>query len=262
MRVKKSRKIIDLGVLVLLVVLASILTVAVHVSFLSSIFLFFVIPSAYLMYRKPSNFKKAIVGGVLLGIVWGFAFDFIAEYNGAWSWSARNSLVFPKLLLGTVSLDILVWFFFWIFLVIAFYEYFIEYDFDDRISKRVIASFSCGVITDIFLIFLYKYFPIALEIKYAYLVLGLVTLLPFFYVIVRRPSLIPKLMAVLPFFIFLYLSYELAALSIGLWDFPGQYLGTIQLLHLTFPLEEFVFWILISGAVVAAYHELYIDDFR
>ena len=102
--------------------------------------------------------------------------------------------------------------------------------------------------------------PALLQFKYAYLVLGCISVLPFLYLIYRKPRIVPKLLSLMPFFILLYLSFELVALYLNLWSFPGHYIGYVSLFNLQFTFEEFLFWIIASSAVTASYHELFVDD--
>lgn len=248
----------DFFVVIGLVIISAFLAVFFKLTSLLTTLLFFGLPSGYLIIRKPSNFKKAALGGLLFGLLWGFSFDFIAELNRAWSYP--RPLTFPDYFLGVVSLDVMIWFFLWAFLIIAFYEYFVEYDFSKKISPNIRYSIFFGFLTLSVVIALFKTNPDLLRFPYAYLVLGALTLGPFLYVVRKRPKLLHKFLKITPFFVFLYLSFELVALYLNLWNFPGQYLGMIEIWHLRFPLEEFVFWILASSAVAASYHELFIDD--
>jgi hypothetical protein len=69
-----------------------------------------------------------------------------------------------------------------------------------------------------------------------------------------------KLIKLAIFFFGLTLTIELVSLKTDLWIFPGQYFGLINIFGLTFPLEEFIFWICLSAPAVIAYHEFSIDD--
>ncbi len=62
------------------------------------------------------------------------------------------------------------------------------------------------------------------------------------------------------FFVFVFLAYELLAVKLGQWNFPGHYVGTIKIFALEFPFEEFFFWVLISSSVILSYYELYVDN--
>ena len=90
--------------------------------------------------------------------------------------------------------------------------------------------------------------------------LGGLAFIPFAYIIQKDPKLLPKALVMIPFFAIMYLVCELVSLHQGLWSFPGQYIGTVTLAGLSFPIEEFFFWIISSSAISVAYYEYLIDD--
>lgn len=56
--------------------------------------------------------------------------------------------------------------------------------------------------------------------------------------------------------------YEIIALKIKLWSFPGEYSGFINIFGVGIPLEEFVLWVVLGGASVATYFETFVDDLK
>ena len=104
--------------------------------------------------------------------------------------------------------------------------------------------------------------PELIDIQYAYLLVGGAAVLPALYTMFRYPTIIPKLIFLIPFFFCVYLAFELIALHFGWWSFDGNYVSLVTILGLTFALEELVIWIILGSAVVAAYHELLVDDQR
>jgi len=161
---------------------------------------------------------------------------------------------------GMVSLDILIWYFLWVFLTVSFYEYFAEYDFSKKISPHFKPALAIGLLVIPVIVGFSKIAPSALTFHFAYLVLGIATLIPFAAIVLRRPALFPKVIEIIPFFILLYLAFELTAVYTGLWGFPGHYIGEVSVFGFTFPFEEMFFWVIISSAVTASYHEYVIDD--
>lgn len=196
----------------------------------------------------------------MFGIFFAFPFDFLAELNNAWSWAAKENLIFPNLIFGIVPVDVLIWYFFWMFSIFVFYEHFLEYDRSDKISPHFKFAFYPAIAASVSLIILFFINPKILKFGYAYLIIGLATLIPFLLFIVRKPTLLNKFLKVSLFFIFLYLSFELTALKLGQWHFPGQYIGTIKIFGLSLPFEEFFFWILASSTVMLSYYEFFVDD--
>lgn len=256
----KKQRLRDLVAIISLVLVAVIVTLVFKPIFLVATALFFGLPAAYLLWRKPSNFLKATLAGLLLGGLYGFSFDYVAELNHAWGWSTNTFLALPLNFFGVVSLDIMVWYFLWVFLTILFYEYFAEYDLSKKLSKNFWPAVLVGFLMLFAVVGISKAFPAALLFQYGYLVVGSITLIPFIWITWRKKHIFSKVTKIIPFFAFLYLAFELTALHTNLWSFPGQYIGSVSILHLEFPLEEMIFWVLISSAVTAAYHEYVIDD--
>ena len=252
------KRSVDLFVLVAIILAAIPIAIFARVNFLTSTLLFFGIPSAYLIWRRPKNFKRALTAGVILGLVLGFSFDFVAEFNKAWGWTVNFAL--PIQFFGTVSLDILVWYFFWVFLVVAYYEYFVERDRSTKISPHAKWVLLIGLIIAAAVLVVWKISPNMLVLNHAYAILGAITLVICALLFFKNPRLIPKVLQVLPFFIFMYLSYEITSLHLGLWTFPGAYIGTVSIEGVTFPIEELLIWIVASSSIVATYYEFCIDD--
>lgn len=257
---KNKNKKIDLLVVIGMILISIPIIIYFKVNFLISTIFFFVIPSVYLLIRKPKSIKRIITASFLFGILFGFIFDFLAEFNNAWAWAGGKGLVFPNKILGIVPIDVLIWFFFWVFLIVVFYEHFVEHDRSDKISPNFKYAFFPGLAVLIWVLAIFFINPNLLKSDYAYFVLGIFTLIPFIILVIRKPALLGKFVKVSAFFFFLYLSFELTALKLDQWSFPGQYIGTVQLFGAVFPFEEFFFWILMSSTIVLAYYELFVDD--
>ncbi|MBP7966835.1 hypothetical protein KAZ66_01045 [Candidatus Woesebacteria bacterium] len=247
-------------IIVLGMVLAFIpLILFFEVRFLTSTILFFAIPALYLFIRKPKQIKR-LAASLVAGMIVAFIVDFLAELNGAWSWAPVGQLVFPNMLFGLIPIDVLIWYFFWLLLTIVYYEHFFEHEKTKKVSKlfkKAVSFFALLLILVISVFYLNADF---LRFPYAYFVIGFLGALPFFYLIARKPHLVGKLLKAGLFNIFLFLSFELTALSLDQWRFPGEYIGSIQLFGLVFPFEEFVFWIVLGTPIILSYYEIFIDD--
>lgn len=64
------------------------------------------------------------------------------------------------------------------------------------------------------------------------------------------------------YFFFFSLVYELTALTLGQWSFPAenQFIGFVEFLGLRFPLEEFIFWIMLGTSATLVLYEFFNDD--
>ncbi len=251
----------DFLVVVGMILLFIPIIVFFQVRFLTSTLLFFAIPAFYLIIRKPKQIQR-LIAALLAGMIVSFIVDLLAEYNNAWSWAPIGQLVFPNKIFGLIPIDVLIWYFFWILFTIVYYEHFFEVKRleSEKISpkfKKAVIFFSSVLIVIVTLFYLS---PELLQFRYMYLYIGLLGGVPFFYLIYKKPRLVEKLLKAGLFNIFLFLSFELTALKLDQWRFPGNYIGQVQLFGLIFPLEEFIFWIVLGTPIILSYYELFIDD--
>lgn len=99
-----------------------------------------------------------------------------------------------------------------------------------------------------------------LALPYAYFLSASPAIIPVIYVVNNRPRLLAKFLKTSAFFFALYLIYELTALELGQWYFPGQYVGWVELRGVRFPLEELFFWMILSAFTILALYEGFVDD--
>lgn len=230
-----------------------------QVRLLTSTLLFFVIPIIFLLLRQPKQLKR-LGASVVTGMIVAFNADFLAEFNGAWSWAPEGQLVFTNKLFGLVPIDVLIWYFFWIMLTVVYYEHFFEKEKGGVISYNFKLALTFFLAILILIITTFYVSPEVLRFQYAYLLVAVFGSFPFFYLIFKKPHLVGKLLTAGIFNIFLFLSFELTALKLDQWRFPGEYIGKVSIFGLWFPFEEFVFWILLGTPIVLSYYELYVDD--
>ncbi len=230
-----------------------------QVRFLTSTLLFFGVPALYLFLRKPKQTNR-LAHTLLGGMIASFVLDFFAEINGAWSWAPEGQLFFPNKLFDLVPIDVLIWYFFWILFTVIYYEHFFENERSEKISPLFNYAFLSIFSIAVLMIVVFYANQDLLIFPYAYLYLMLFFSYPFFILIFKKPHLIDKLMKASIFNILLFLSFELTALHLDQWRFPGQYIGYVQLFGLQFPFEEFVFWIVLGTPIFLSYYEICVDD--
>jgi len=248
----------DILILVCINIFATVVSFAFHTNFLTSTILFLGLPSLYLLYKEKSYFKKIFLASVSFGIFFGFVFDFIAELNKAWDWN--GGLLFGKIL-GVVQVDVMIWFFLWIFHILLFYEHFIDRKkLKSKVSVRQLEVLAISILSVILLITVYKFFPSLLYFDKAYLMLCLVVSIPFLIIFFKKPKLVWHTVPMIAYFSFVYLAHEITALHLDQWRFPGDYIGWVHMLGVSFPIEEFVFWIILSSLIGSIYYELSFDN--
>src|SRR3989338_4848211 len=226
---------------------------------MTSALLFFITPTLYLFLRKGKPIKRVLAGSVLIGILIGFVFNIILSANNAWN-EVSSQLLFNYRIFGFWPVDEPIWFFFWVLFIIVFYEHFYERERGGRISRRLkylTVPFSIILILVLWGFYLNSSF---LNIRYAYFILASPSVIPIAYVIKKRPYLTPKFFKTGIFFFVLYLIYELTAVKLDQWYFPGEYVGWVNLAGIRFPLEELLFWMMLSSFTVLSLYEGFVDD--
>ena len=253
---------IDFGVILAIIFCSIPIILHWHVRPMISAIFFYVLPTVYLFLRggrKP--IRRIIYGAALIGIGFGFIFDIILSANRAWI-ELPSQLVFPYYIFGFWPIDEPIWFFLWALFIIVFYEHFFDRETRGRISKR----------------FRYIAFPVTIalfaimaafmnqqssfHIPYAYFFLAFPSIIPVIYVMEERPELALKFLKTAVFFFMLYLVYEITAVKLGQWYFPGEYVGWVELGNLRFPFEELFFWMTLSSFTVLSLYEGFVDDGR
>lgn len=254
----KSKKQ-DILILLLINVFAVIVSFTFHTNFLTSTILFLGLPSLYLLYKEKSYFKKIFLASVSFGIFFGFVANFIAELNKAWDLNGTG--LFLGKILGVVHVDIMIWFFLWVFHILLFYEHFIDRKkLKSKVSLRQFEVLSVSILSVVFLVGIYKFFPSVLYFDKAYLTLCLTGSIPFFIIFFKKPKLVWHTIPMVAYFSFVYLTHEISGLHLDQWRFSGDYIGWVNMFGVSFPIEEFVFWIILSSLIGSIYYELSFDN--
>lgn len=90
---------LDHLVLVGMVVAVSLLLILYPVGPLMGSILYFALPSAYLVFKKPCIFKTAVLPSLIFGFLYGVGFEYINEVGGSWIFPRAGEFVFPNLFL-------------------------------------------------------------------------------------------------------------------------------------------------------------------
>jgi len=255
-----NKKQLDLIVMAGCIVLAVCLSLRYELPGLAVIIFYLLLPAIYLCIRERKNYKKLTIATLLFGISGIGVLDFIQEINNTWT-SLPSRLVFPQKIFGLTPIDYAIFYFVWIFFICAFYEHFLDDEKKQKISNHLAYALVPFVLAFAVVITLFVFNPKFLAMPYAYLVVAFTGMFPAIaYMCFMKPRLIAKTAKLGAFFFVLFLACELTSLKTNLWSFPGQYIGLVTLFGLTFPIEEFIFWICLGAPSVIAYYEFSIDD--
>ncbi len=242
-------------------IIAAILSTLFNAGLYSSLFLFFVVPCLYLSYYNPKLIKKALVFSLACSISMAFLFDYVMELTGAWR---LGRMEFPQVwFLQYVSLIQIFWLFFYIYLIVIYYETFFDRSVRKIIYPRTKWLFLLMLSILAFVVFGHFFFPDLLYINYFYLKAGIVLiLLPLLAFLFKFPTVYRKFFKVGLFFFYFNFIYEITALGLKQWSFPAenQFIGQVTFYSLSFPVEELFFWIIIGSVACLSYYEFFEDD--
>lgn len=251
--------IVDFFVVVAEIAISVLIVFYFNIKPLYSGILFFTVPTIYLLIRGKHPLKRIFGGALLIGLGLGFIFDIIASFNNAWNEYSQN-LVFNFRIFGFLPVDEPIWFFLFALFIIVFYEHFFEREHKGDVSKyfksALIPTLTALIIINLVFIFA----PSIFLVKYAYFVFASLGLIPVIYMLVKYPLLFIKFLKTATFFFVLCLIYEITALKLGQWYFPGQYVGYVMIGGVIFPFEELFFWMTISTFSVLSMYEGFVDD--
>lgn len=249
-------------VLAILVIGVSVFLFLHPISPLWGSILYFGLPSAYLVFRKWCIFELAYPPALLFGFLYGLSFEYVNEVSGAWVFPLAHTFVFPDIFFGVPG-DVMVWYVLWVFMIVAYYEYFIDRPFSCRlVMRRVYKALILGALPLLAIVYFELILGQHLRIPYSYTITGLATLVPVYMLYLRKPKIFPKLAKNIPFLAAFFLVMEAVALLIGYWAFPGTYAYSFNFYGHTVPIEELLLWVIGSPLIIAAYHELFLDDER
>ena len=250
-------KFLDYVVLAVLLVAAPLISLYFNPPLLVALVFFYVLPSLWLAFRGPQYIKRAAIFSAL-AVVFFLIIDYIAVIDGGW-WV---SSIFEYRFLGVLPIEDSIWLFFGLFTMIMAYEYFD--DSGPHEFKKTRIKYLGLIIALVAVVFMLLLFikPSILNIPYAYLWIGILfSILPIVIILWMYPVLIKKFIRTAIYIFFLHLLFELVALRLGYWSFPGtNFIGWIQVFGVRLPIEEFVFWIALGGTTILSYFEFYADD--
>lgn len=255
-----KRKNLDLYTLIVLLILAGILTVAFSVTKFVSIFLFFGLPCLYLIWRNRQIFKKSFTFAFLFSIPLSVFVDTLATLDG--SWYVPHSIV-PFRLFGVATFEVWLFGLLWVLFVILFYKHFFDHKkASDQFPKkfRKLLYLFAILITAVVITYILR--PTLLVIPYFYNWFSLTFVVsPLILFLASRPKFLPRFALQGIYFFITLLIYELAALQVGLWSFPGHhFIGWVNIFGCRFPFEELVFYMIFATPSFLAYYEYFGDD--
>jgi len=239
--------------------LASFLSIIFNLPGFYSIFLFLGFPSLYLTFRSHKNVTRIALFSLLFTIPVTLVFDYIMQVSLVW----KVATIYNFKAFGVVPIEQFVWGFLYMYLSAMYYKYFL-----DKKTKRHV-GFRDKFLAIGFLGWLFGMAAVILillnfgiVVPYLYIVLGVLFFIAQFIIFFKlHPQLAHKILRTVPYNFVVALIFEITALYLQQWSWPGNtYIGWVEFLSLRFPLEEFIFYLILGSAVVLMYFELLADD--
>jgi hypothetical protein len=264
LRIKKSlklhtRNIVELLAIIGYFIISSFAIVHWNIGYTESALIFWGGPSIYLSFKNPKRIKKIAIYSGLVMLPLSFITDYLGHVSNAW--------YEPTALLGIRFLsifpaDILIWGFLYSYIVLSFYEYFLNRDeseegFPSRI-KYFVALLAVAIV--VFLI-MYAFYRDALVIHHFFTWLVVILfVLPFTIITWRYTQLLKKVIMQGFYFVILSMIFELSALAVGHWQYNGtEYIGKVTLFGFMLPVEE-ILWILFAVPAYLCVYEYFVGD--
>lgn len=234
--------------------LAALITVGSSGTIDTSTFLFLVVPAAALTLMRPNaGWSAALFAGVVAmpAIIW---IDALAHASGQWVVPTSPMEGRPWHL---VSHETLFW------AVAQFYHAAMLWEFgNERRPRKNLSWRRVGIagtlswsMLAVFLVLRERGLD-GSQVRYFYSWFGFCLILsPIIGAAVLRPELKRRLLAVGLYAAYNKLIFELTALSLGFWQFPGEFLALIRVGPFQIPIEELVFWIGLMTPATAIYYE-------
>src|SRR5688572_10718241 len=115
------KRAIDILVMLVFPFIATWVTVVFSTNLFISIFLYFALPSGYLIFRNRGIVTKSLRFAAIFFIPLSLFFDTFSAVNGAY---IIPNTIFPFKILGISTVELYIYGFFWILFPVLFYEHF------------------------------------------------------------------------------------------------------------------------------------------
>lgn len=255
-----THKTRDIIVLLILPAAALVISTTFSANLVWSSLLFFGMPSAYLIWRKPEIFTKSFIFSFIFSFPLSVVIDALAVFDKGWY--IPESIV-PYRLFGVATLEVYVFDIFWVLFSVLFYEYFFDRQKgSERFPKAYKYLLLLFLVLMLAVVGAYYGNPSLLVIPYFYAWASVITVMfPLFLFGYYFRKFIPRLTIAALYFFYVMFLFEVAAFWGEQWIFPGtHFIGWVEVFGISFPFEEFVFWMIFATPALLAYYEFFADD--
>lgn len=237
-------------------VISGVLTLLLPLNLMAATLLFFGPPILYLSLRRQDMVLRTLVYSTAIMTI-SILSDYLAEQDRSWV----STTMFDFRVAGVVPIEALIWLFMFTYLIVAFNQYFFDSEDHPVVGKRMpIVFITAGVV--LAWACLTAVWNLHFTVDYFYIKFGLLfLLLPLIIFLMMYPRYRRRLALMVPYFFVIGMMNLLISLHKDHWAYPGEhYIGWMQLGPYGFPVEEFVFWIILYAPFLISQFELFNND--
>lgn len=216
----------------------------------------------YMSIRRKKSWKKIGVFSLIIGGLYCFLLEFLAEYNLVWEVPNPS---FPYRIFGFLPVfEIVFGHTLMAAYVATFYEHFVDAAHISRkLSMRHVLAGAIPAIGAIILtLSLYFIDPnLVRTTTHLYLIIGILAVVPPICYGFYKSSIFKKMALTGCYFFCFFLVLELIGVKFSYWTFGrGTYVGWVELFGLGFPFEEVFFWMGFYSSFLIFFYEKFIDE--
>lgn len=252
-----KEKKFKLSILTLYVMVSSLLLYFIRPTYLLSIVIVLFPPAILNSYWvKSGSFRKILIFSTITTILFAPAVELMSVLANAW----HVQSVIPRPI-EYIPIENMIFAFVNFHWVLCFYEYFVDRDKKEVISQK----FKYLVLLYVFFFFLVftLYFIDKSLITLNYAIMAIpVLIVPATIIFLKNPRLLKKTFLPTLFFFYVFFVFEMVAIQIGNWWWPGEYVFPITVNGKIFPLDDVFIWYVISTPALIGGYEFFVDDFK
>ncbi len=258
---ERKRAQIDYLIIYLFPICSALLASVFTTSYLTTIVLFYGIPSLYLSMRYTRSIRRAGIFALIMGTVLTIPLDYLAHLNGAWEIIAPGYRI-----LNFIPLVDFVWAFLIVYLIIMHHEGLAHHHYKHKVDSQRSRLFINSMVS-VFILFFIVYFRFHeyMRIEYFYLKAGTLSLIiPTSIWLYRKVKRILIFLKTALFFGLTSMLHEIVALNNHHWIFPkfGSFIGYIPFFNHRIPIEEYLFFFILMSVGILTYYEFFEESGR
>lgn len=253
-------KKIDAFILILLILISVNYAFLVNATLLDipiiTSYIFLIVPIIYLSLREKKDWIKILATVFLFGFIVGFPFTFLGELTEAWAIQVGSYKMF-----GIFYFPVVIAWMLMTALTAIIYQHFFQskINVSKGLSKRYKTTALVLTCISFLIVYLCLKKPDFFTKKYSYLIIGSINVIPVLIYLIKKPHFLVSIWPIIIYFFILYFSIEYVGLNLKWWSFKGEYIGNVNLLNITFPIEEFVYWMLLYAPSLVCCYVSFVD---